>query len=255
VVRSTATLGIIDVHPGKELVQWHVARKLGGRSVLELIVRRVTDCQRVDAVVVAAGRADARRVAQLVPPDVPVVTCQSGDMLRTFVTTATQYEAGAVVRVRANYPFIDPFLIDRLATTAEEYSACDYITYCSQDGRPALRATLGLFGQWCSAAALRTADAEAVSAEDRRDPLRYIASHPERFRFRLMHVPRELDRDDVRLCIHREEDWEFAQTIYDALGPERLDWQEIAGLLVANPDLRRRMAVSNQADEAGNGAS
>ena len=42
------------------------------------------------------------------------------------------------------------------------------------------------------------------------------------------------------------EDWEHAEAIFDALGPESLDWQGIAGLLEQQPALRQRMALLNR---------
>ena len=61
-----------------------------------------------------------------------------------------------------------------------------------------------------------------------------------------MPLPAEMDRDDLRLKLDHDEDWEHAQEIYDALGPEGLDWQRIAGLLHHQPELRQRMAVLNR---------
>jgi spore coat polysaccharide biosynthesis protein SpsF (cytidylyltransferase family) len=43
-----------------------------------------------------------------------------------------------------------------------------------------------------------------------------------------------------------EEDWDHAEAIYEALGPERLDWQRIARLLDHQPALRSRMAALNR---------
>ncbi|HZZ28429.1 MAG TPA: hypothetical protein VFE46_10545 [Pirellulales bacterium] len=63
---------------------------------------------------------------------------------------------------------------------------------------------------------------------------------------RLIPAPQGLDRDDVRLTIGSEEDWEHAQAIFEALGPEQLDYQRIAGLLDHQPALRQRMAALNR---------
>ncbi|MDZ7617457.1 MAG: hypothetical protein U1E05_10655, partial [Patescibacteria group bacterium] len=81
---------------------------------------------------------------------------------------------------------------------------------------------------------------------DRKHVTRYIYSHPERFQLRLIPAPREIDRDDVRLTLSGDEDWEHTLAIYDALGPEGLDWQRIALLLDHQPGLRHRMAALNR---------
>jgi spore coat polysaccharide biosynthesis protein SpsF (cytidylyltransferase family) len=43
-----------------------------------------------------------------------------------------------------------------------------------------------------------------------------------------------------------EEDWELTVTIYEALGPERLEWQRIVSLLDHQPAIRRRMEALNR---------
>jgi spore coat polysaccharide biosynthesis protein SpsF (cytidylyltransferase family) len=136
-------------------------------------------------------------------------------------------------------------------TTASVHPACDYISFSSRDGQPAIQSPLGIFAEWCSAEALRKAHRQATSAADRAQVTRYLYSHPEKFHVRLIPVPAELDREDVRLRLDGEEDWEHTQAIYEALGTDECDWRRIAGLLAHQPNLRRRMAVLNREALAG----
>ena len=69
---------------------------------------------------------------------------------------------------------------------------------------------------------------------------------PEQFNIRLTPAPTEIDREDVRLTVAIEEDWDHVLAIYEALGPELLDWQRIASLLDHQPALRSRMAALNR---------
>lgn len=224
-----------------------LGRRLGNQSLLEHVVRRVTESQLLDRVIaVCQSGAEADALRGLLPPDVPLYTGQGRDALARFVGACDHYEASAVVRVCADNPFVDPVLIDRLISTANEHSRCDYISYCSRDGRPVIQSALGVFAEWCRADALRVAHRAATSPTEREQVTRYLYSHPETFQLRFIPVPPELDRDDVRLTVHREEDWEHARTIYDTLGPDGLDWQRIAGLLGQQPALRERMALLNR---------
>ena len=86
----------------------------------------------------------------------------------------------------------------------------------------------------------------ARSQFDREHVTRYLYSHPEKFNLRLIPAPAEIDREDVRLTVDLDEDWDHALAIYEALGPERLDWQRIARLLDHQPALRSRMAALNR---------
>ena len=240
------TLGIVQLHQGSAWATSKAGRKLGGKSLLEWVVRRLTECQRLDGVIVLLGDTVAdRALGELVPPDVPIFVGRQKDPLARFAAALVEYRAKSAVRVCADNPFIDPVLVDRLVSTADT-ERCDYVSYCSSDGRPAVLSPLGVFAEWCTAEALRRADVEAGSASDREQVTSYIHSHPHKFKLRLIPVPPELDREDVRLRIDLEEDWEHAQVIYEALGSEEWDWQRIAVLLDHQPGLRKRMALLNR---------
>lgn len=240
------TLGVVEVRDERG-TDWRISRKLGGKSILEWVVRRATDCQRLDAVVVLCDRPLEDAVRQLVPPDVEVMSLAQSDPLAATVAVLRRLRARALVHICADNPFNDPVLIDRLVTTADAHPRCDYIGYCRGDGRPAILTHLGVFAEWCSAEALRRADREATRPADRRHVTTYLYGHPELFNVRLVPLPAELDREDLRLGIDGEEDWENAQTIYEGLATDEWDWQRIADLLAGQPALRKRMAVLNRA--------
>ncbi len=94
--------------------------------------------------------------------------------------------------------------------------------------------------------ALFKATRHAKYPDEREHVTKYIYSHPEKFNIRLIPAPIEIDRDDVRLTVDEEEDWDHVLTIYEALGPEKMDWRRIANLLDHQPALRSRMAALNR---------
>lgn len=238
------TLGIVELRDPRQ--QTPFDRRLGGKPLIEWVVRRANDSQRLDGVIVAASDTPAdRELAALVPSDVPVYYGSAPDELRRFRDAALEYGAEQVVRISAGNPFIDPALIDQLVTIASS-ETLDYVGYCSRCGRPAVESPLGVFAEWMTIRALRRAERHASDRQDRRNATRYIYNHPEEFRVLLIPVPTPLDRDDLRLRVDSHEDWEHAQEILEALGPERLDWQGIAGLLHHQPGMRERMAVLNR---------
>jgi spore coat polysaccharide biosynthesis protein SpsF len=242
------TLGIVEVRPGKTAASRLTAsRRLGGKSLLEWVVRRMTESLRLNGVIVLAPRiSETEELAELVPSDVPLLLTDHEDALSRFIAALDEYPADEVVRVVAEQPFVDPVLIDRLVTTAANHREADYIGYCLRNGRPAVSSPLGMLGEWMRAKALRQAAREAKDPASRQQPTAYFHSHPETFQLRLIPVPAELDRDDLRLTIGDEEDWEHTQAIFDALGPEHLDYSRIAQLLDHQPALRQRMAALNR---------
>jgi spore coat polysaccharide biosynthesis protein SpsF len=220
---------------------------MGGKSVLEWVVRRVTDCQQLDGViVVTCDAAENSFVSKLVPLDVPVFVGTRPDPLGCIAASLEDYPAAAAVRIGAQFPFVDPMLIDRLVVDAETHPKCDYLSFCCRNGRPAILSPVGLYAEWFRIKALHRAAKLARSDQDRLSVTGYLYSHPEKFGIRLIPAPAQIDRDDVRLTVDIEEDWENTLTIFEALGPDALDWQRIADLLDHQPALRERMAALNR---------
>ncbi len=127
--------------------------------------------------------------------------------------------------------FIDPALIDRLAAAAATRVGCDYIGFAGADGRPATHAAEGLFAEWLRADALRRAHREAHLPIDRERPSRYIYTHPEEFGVLLLPLPEAIDLESMRRTLDVSENWELAQAIYEALGPEEWDLPRVAELV------------------------
>ncbi len=242
------TLGIVHACATAQRADWLLRRRFGSRPLLEWIIRRVTESARLDGVIVlATDPIDPRRIQDAVPLDVPLLIGEGKDPLLQFADALEKYPAHSVVRVRTDSPFVDPGLIDRLVASAVSHPPCDYASYCCRDGRPAILSPVGVFAEWFRVDALRRAARAARRSVDRQGVTTYLYSHPEKFNVRLLPAPRQIDREDVRLTVDRDEDWEHALTIFDALGPEGLDWQRIASLLDHQPALRSRMAALNRA--------
>ncbi len=242
------TLGVVEAGTAPVGLKNRAARRLGGKPLLEWVVRQATDSERLDRVIVLAGDSpEDHRLSELTPPDVPLVASSGRDALERFLDVLKRYPARTVVRIGLQTPFVDPVLIDRLVSTGDAHPSCDYIGYCVGAGRPAILSPLGIFAERIRADAIRRAAREAKDPRDREQVTRFIYAHPETYNVRLIPVPVELDRDDVRLTLDSEDDWEHVQAIYEALGPERLDWRRIADLLDQQPALRQRMADLNRA--------
>lgn len=248
-------LGIVEVQPAvaglseKSPLAGIARRRFGGKTLLQWVVRRVSDALRLDGVVVLTGDDPlSRSLAANCPADVHVFHSARTDPLGRFAAAIEHHQCRAAVRLNVGHPFVDPVLIDRLVDSVASGNTCDYASYCFADGRPVMQSKLGVFAEWCRGEAVLLADRLARKSEERRDATSFLYSHPEIFALKLIAVPPQLDRDDLRLAIQNEEDWEDVQLILDALGPESLDWQLITALLDRQPTIRQRMATRNRAE-------
>ena len=251
----SAILGIVEV-PARSLTAANRPQsiprpaflRIEGQLLVEWIIRRVTDSQLLDSVAVLVDPSQQNALRRATPTDVNLVVGSEPDALGNFAAAVRRFDASQVVRVRVDSPFVDPELIDRLICTANLHPSADYVGYRSQGETPRWQPKLGVFAEYCRAEAVLEAERIATSSADRQDSMQFLSSHAEHFEQKMIPIPPALDRDDVRLTVDVEEDWEHAQSIVEALGPDSLNWHAIAGLLNEQPAMRKRMAVLNQAE-------
>ena len=240
------TLGVVEVQPAVEALPKRsplagiARRRFGGKTLLEWVVRRISDAQHIGHVVVLSGDDSlSRSLAELAPADAEVFVSSAADRLGRLTEVVRHFACEGVVPLSVSTPFVDPLLVDRLITAATSDDPCDYLGYAFGDGCPACESKMGIFSQWCRGEALLSADREVRQERDRSQPTRCIYSRPDRYSVRFLPTPTRLDRRDLCLAIHEEEDWEHVELILDALGPESLDWQYILTLVDRHPDLAR----------------
>jgi spore coat polysaccharide biosynthesis protein SpsF len=168
-------LGVIQFPWETSRLKGCFRRRLGGKTLVEWVARRMTDCQRLDGVILLVGDSDVdHEVAELAPPDVPVFVSRHADPLARFIAALDEYNPEAVVRVSATTPFVDPSLVDRLVSAADAHPECDYISYCSRDGQPVVLSPICVYAEWIKAKALRRAARRATDPADRQGVTRYI---------------------------------------------------------------------------------
>lgn len=247
----SGALGVLLLHrvPQGNSGAPYYQRRFARTTLLNWVARRMTESLQLDQVAVLADRESAEAIRFGLPADVGILVGEGADPLGRLAHAVADQSCQSVVLVGMDTPFIDPALIDRIVASSRDGGA-DYISGCHYDGRPVMMSQLGVMAEWCTVAALRQADAEARSSTDRHDVTRYIISHPEKFRVRLVPVPRALDDDQLCLTLRCEDDWDVARTIAEALDSVDMDWQSIAQLLDRSPDLRFPLAEWNSTASA-----
>ena len=251
------TLGVIDVacdlhglgaEQASRLSGKLASKSLRGQSLLNLLIRRVTEAERVDHVVAVFPKSEASRfrLTDLVPADVDTFVFDSSDPLKRIVAALNHYHGDAVVRVGLRSPFVDPALIDHLIDAAQREASLDYASYRLRDGKPAVLSHIGLFAEWCSVRALQKMDRLGATPDERRELTRYFFAHADHFRLKLIPVPDIIDQVDTRLTLEAMEDWELAEDILDALGHDGLTCYNLADLVANHPRIRERMVALNE---------
>jgi spore coat polysaccharide biosynthesis protein SpsF (cytidylyltransferase family) len=229
------TIGIVKGTLLTEKQRRHLARRLEGKSVLEWVVRQMTDCELLNGVVVLAEEgANGEIVRQLTPIDVPVFSSSARDTLSLLQQTFEHFPADACVFIGADWPFLDPTLVDQLVRAAELEPNCDYAAYQFTNeifsaGRP-----YGLFPEWYRSNTIRKIATRIDDQVHRQLPGSFFLDNQKKFNIELLPVPAGLDQqNNVRFTFDDEADWDTILELHEALALEVLDCQKIGRLIGA----------------------
>src|SRR5262249_54507784 len=100
------TWAAVEVHPAIEPLPpgsplaGMARRRFGGKALLEWVVRRVSDAERLSGIVVLAGDDSlSRQLCEHCPPDARVLHCQARDSLGRFAEAARLLPCQGLVRM------------------------------------------------------------------------------------------------------------------------------------------------------------
>lgn len=123
----TRTVAVIQARLGSQRFPEKMLADLGGRSLLDWVVTRVSRCRLVDKVIVATTQEplDDRLVRECERLGVDVRRGPTNDVLARFVAAIRDEPADVVVRICADNPFVDPGCVDQVIREYRE-SGSDY---------------------------------------------------------------------------------------------------------------------------------
>ena len=226
------TLGIVKGALLTNKQRRHLARRLEGKSVLEWVVRQMTDCESLSGVVVLADAgSDGDVVRSLAPCDVPVFSAEAADTLSLLLQVLDRFPVESCVFIGSDWPFIDPTLIDRLVRTAELEKNCGYAAYQFTNDVFSVGRPYGLFPEWYRADTLRKASRKLDDPVHRQLPGSFFLDNQDKYVVELLPAPAGLDRNDLRLSFDDEQDWDNIVDLHDAMGLEVLDCRKMSVLL------------------------
>lgn len=226
------TLGIVKGALLTEKQRHHLARRLEGKSVLEWVVRQMTDCELLSGVVVLADKGpDGELVRKLTPLDVPVFSSAADDTISLLLETQEHFPMDSFVFIGSDWPFLDPTIIDQLVRTADSETGCDYAAYQFMNeifsaGRP-----YGLFPEWYRTETLRKVAQKIDDPIHRQLPGTFFLDNQGSYNVELLPVPAGLDQGEVRFTFDDEADWDNILDLHDALDLEVLDCTKLGSLL------------------------
>lgn len=213
--------------PGKVLMP------LAGKPVLDHLVSRVKAAKRVDQIVIATSTLAADDSIEDYCNCVGVVCVRGSesDVLDRYLLALRRNPADLVVRITADCPLMDPFLIDELLETIE--AANGAVDYLSNILAPRT-IPHGLDVEVFRREALERAGREAVRPEEREHVTPYIYHHPELFHIARADLPQDISR--YRWTLDTPQDFEFLGKVFGELRPGAFRWQDTLAVMEKYPE-------------------
>ena len=199
--------------PGK------VLKEIDGEAMLGHVVARARQAKTIDEVVVATTTEpeDAQIEKYCQEHNIPVYRGSLNDVLDRFYQAARIYHAGAVVRLTADCPLLDPGVVDH---TVEVFLQSG-VDFAANRLPPPFKRTypIGLDTEVCTFAALEQAWKEARAPYEREHVMPYL--YDVDGRFNIIRVDYEQDYGDLRWTVDTPEDLELVRQVFARLAGSR----------------------------------
>ena len=222
---------VIQARTGSTRLPGKVLEDLGGRPVLEWVVRAARAATQIDTVIVATSTtAGDDVVAELAGSlGVPVVRGSEDDVLSRFVAALDAHPADALVRLTADCPLLDPTLIDAVAGAWAAAPIHDYVSTVLVRCLPR-----GMDVELVTAGALRAVDRVAVG-HDRVHVTSAVYADPTAYR--LLGLCVTPPANDLRVTLDTAEDLDLLRALVVELPDAPPEWRDVVAILRARPDL------------------
>lgn len=223
-------VGIIQARMGSSRLPGKVLLELAGEAMLGRVVRRLRRAKRLDEVVVATT-VESRDTALEVfcrEHGIPCFRGSENDVLDRYYGAAQAHDAGVIVRITADCPFIEPEIVDRVVAELDTSS----VDYVSNIGVPRTFPR-GLDTEVMPWRTLERAWREDTNPAWREHVTQYIHKRPELFQVR--NVCHEKDLSHLRWTVDTPEDFAFASRVYEHFGRDDFSWHDVLAVLDRYP--------------------
>ena len=126
---------IIQARLGSTRLPGKVLKKIGGMTLLEILVARLKKSNCIDKIIIATtnNSCDNDIVRKCHDMEIDCFRGAEDDVLDRYYQAAKKYDVQEIVRITSDCPLADPFLIDKMWQKYQE-EKCDYIVNTLKPG-------------------------------------------------------------------------------------------------------------------------
>lgn len=190
---------------------------LGQDCILDLLVKKLLS---ISSNVIVATSTDCKNdplEKKAIEYGVHCFRGSENDVLQRFIDAANYYSANRIIRVCSDNPFLDVNAIKKLISYVNDEDVYDYVSF-RVNGNPSIKTHYGFWTEYVTLEALKKVSSLTCDSLYHEHVTNFIYTHPEQFNISWLPVSRLVEaREQVRLTIDTEADFESAKCIYKDL--------------------------------------
>ncbi len=227
---------IIQARMNSSRLPGKVLSDLGGRTMLERVVRRSRRARSISQAIVATTSepGDDAIYDFCMQHGIPVFRGHPYDVLDRYYQAASLYQAETIVRLTADCPIMDPVEIDHIV--GEFYR--QGVDFAANRLPPPWKRTypIGLDIEVCSFSALERAWKKSRLPFEREHVMPYLYDEPGRYK--TIVIDHEPDYGEYRWTVDTPEDLEAVRRIYSHFNDtDDFSWLDVVTLYAQDPSL------------------
>lgn len=229
---------IIQARMGSTRLPGKVLKNIGEKPLLLHMIERVRKSKKLDKVIIATSVLEKDNVIEdfCKKNNIDYFRGSESDVLQRYYECAKSYSLDIVVRLTADCPLIDFFMIDKCL---EDFNANPELSYYANTCPTNLSmypngSDIEIF----SFNALEKANTLENSLEGREHVTHYMCQEKEVFKTGML--KNSQDWSKYRYTIDNREDFEVISFLFDEINKKKIDGttQEIVKILDEHPDIR-----------------
>jgi spore coat polysaccharide biosynthesis protein SpsF len=185
-----------------------------GQSVLEILINRITNACSIPLVVATSSLSSDDGINSLCEKlNVPCFRGDETNVLKRFIDCAHHFQLDTVIRVCADNPFLEPQFINELIELFN-IKKCDYMSYKTSDGIPAMKSHIGVFSEIMKVKTLMATQKLTSDKLFTEHVTNFIYGNPQMFDVAWINMPIYLTQEKIRLTLDDADDFETLKQLY-----------------------------------------
>lgn len=224
--------------PGKILLPFY-----GEQAIIDILLEKLhhaTDTPVIVATTTSPG--NDLLVKHLESKGEFVFRGSENDVLNRFIQAAEHYHLDGIIRICSDNPFLDPEGFQTLIEKAQT-SKAQYIGF-RINGLPSIKTHFGFWGEYVTLDALRKVAWSTDDSLAHEHVTIHLYTHPEEYHCEWIDCPDFIQgRNDIRLTVDTQEDFDNAQRVYADLSTKHPGFglKEVVDYIDRHEELRSSM--------------